>query len=136
MQRDQNDERARSSVILIATVLVVLAFLFSYTERTAQLFSVRAQLTRHQDDIAWAKQWNLQLQDELHYYQSPEYVAEIARSELGFVQPGDDVYVVLPDPNQTAARSTAAETLSLAPAASDTQRSSPLSIEWWYAIFR
>jgi cell division protein FtsB len=125
------------SFILVVGLILGLFFLSGYLERVGELLSAQAQVTAFQQDIDSAKQWNLQLKDDLVYYASPEYVSEIARSELGYVQPGDDVFVVL-DAGATRSQEVAVSESSESEASSGAIEAalSPLDARWWYGLFR
>jgi hypothetical protein len=55
--------------------------------------------------IAAAKQRQQMLQQQLDYVRSDAYVEEVARNELGMVQPGDELWVVVPGPKSMAVAS-------------------------------
>jgi cell division protein FtsB len=134
-----NNQRTEKkySFILVVGLILGLFFLSGYLERVGELLSAQAQVTAFQQDIDSAKQWNLQLKDDLVYYASPEYVAEIARSELGYVQPGDDVLVVL-NASATRSQDVAVSESSESEASPGTVEAtlSPLDARWWYGLFR
>ncbi|MEZ4836976.1 MAG: hypothetical protein R2873_34115 [Caldilineaceae bacterium] len=79
-------------------------------------------------EIELAEQWNLQLKNDLGYYASREYVEEIARSELGYMQPGDDVLVVLGTEPEA---DSSTQTLSPAQVAASMTEPATFSRAWW-----
>lgn len=95
MKRERIESAPRVSFWAIVGLLLLLLFLLNYLDRVNELMSVQSNVSAMEQEIDLAQQWNLQLKNELSYYASREYVEEIARSELGYVQPGDDVLVVL-----------------------------------------
>ena len=95
MKREQSESVPRFSFWTIIGLLLLLLFLLNYLDRVNELVTVQNNVSAMEREIELAQQWNLQLKNELNYYASREYVEEIARAELGYVQPGDDVFVVL-----------------------------------------
>ncbi|MBI1298670.1 hypothetical protein GC175_27360 [bacterium] len=95
MKHERSESAPRISFWTIIGLLLLLLFLLNYLDRVNELVMVQSSASTMEREIELAKQWNLQLKNELSYYASREYVEEIARSELGYVQPGDDVFVVL-----------------------------------------
>lgn len=95
MKREQSESAPRFSFWTIIGLLLLLLFLLNYLDRVNELVTVQNNVSAMEREIELAQQWNLQLKNELNYYASREYVEEIARAELGYVQPGDDVFVVL-----------------------------------------
>ena len=110
-------------------LLLLLVFLLNYLDRVGDLMRVRGTVSSMQQEVDLAHQWNGQLKSDLNYYASREYVEEIARSELGFVQPGDDVLVVLSPQAETAAE----PALVLETGADDSNGAAPslFSVTWW-----
>lgn len=95
MKRERSESAPRISFWTIIGLLLLLFFLLNYLDRVNELVTVQNNVSAMEREIELAQQWNLQIKNELSYYASREYVEEIARSELGYVQPGDDVLVVL-----------------------------------------
>jgi cell division protein FtsB len=133
-----NNQRTETkySVILVVGLLVALFFLSGYLERTSELLAVQAQVAVFQRDIDSARQWNLQLKNDLAYYASDEYVAEIARSELGYVQPGDDVFVVLEKSPGSVGKAAPEQSEQATSPAAEASPLSPFELRWWYELFR
>lgn len=86
-------------------LLVSLFFALSYGERLA----TKAQLERAIQDqiarVAEAKQRQQTLQQQVAYVRSDAYVEEVARNELGLVQAGDTLLVVVDSPQPMVAES-------------------------------
>jgi cell division protein FtsB len=95
MKHERSESAPRISFWTIIVLMLLLLFVFNYLDRVNELVMVQSSASTMEREIELAQQWNLQLKNELSYYASREYVEEIARSELGYVQPGDDVFVVL-----------------------------------------
>jgi cell division protein FtsB len=134
MAGERNQTSTRFSFWWLVGLLLILFFLLNYLERVNDLLAVQGKITAMEQEVQWAQQWNLQLQDELNYYASPEYVEEMARAELGYIQPGDDVLVVL---EAAPSSSPASEPVS-AQEALGTQRptrTTLFSLEWWQWLF-
>jgi cell division protein FtsB len=134
MAGEHNQTSTRFSFWGLVGLLLILFFLLNYLDRVNDLLAVQGKITAMQQEVQWAQQWNLQLQDELNYYASPEYVEEMARAELGYIQPGDNVLVVL---EAATSSSPASEPVS-AQEALGTQRPNEttlFSLEWWQWLF-
>ena len=134
MAGERNQTSTRFSFWWLVGLLLILFFLLNYLERVNDLLAVQGKITSMEQEVQWAQQWNLQLQDEVNYYASPEYVEEMARAELGYVQPGDDVLVVL----EAAPSSPPAREPVSAQEALGTQRpngTTLFSLEWWQWLF-
>ncbi len=130
MKRDRSESMPRISFWTIIGLLLLLVFLLNYLDRVNNLMTARASVSAMEQEVELAQQWNGQLKAELSYYASREYVEEIARSELGYVQPGDDVLVVLSPQDETAAE----PALPLGTgdeSSSGGAEPSPLSVVWW-----
>jgi cell division protein FtsB len=134
MGGERKEPSSRFSFWGIVGLLMILFFLLNYLDRVNDLLAVQGKISAMQQEVQWAQQWNLQLQDEFNYYASPEYIEEMARAELGYVQPGDNVLMVLKAPSP--APSTHAPVL--VEAVDDGQRPEQMalfSLEWWQWLF-
>jgi cell division protein FtsB len=134
MASERNDTSSQFSFWGIVGLLLVLFFLLNYLDRVNDLLAVQGKIEAVQQEVQWAQQWNLQLEDELNYYASPEHVEEMARAELGYVQPGDNVLVVLeaaPSAPSTNAPIVAEEVAGV----QRPERMALFSLEWWQWLF-
>lgn len=133
MPAQRNETSSRFSFWGVVGLLLILFFLLNYLDRVNDLLAVEGQITAMQQEVQWAQQWNLQLQDEFNYYASPEYVEEMARSELGYIQPGDDVLVVL----EATSSSPSAEPVETMATRMNrpSDQATLFSLEWWQWLF-
>lgn len=130
-----NKKRERASaysLLLLFGLLIGLYFVFQYVDLLRELVSVQAQIAETQEFVRQSEQNNLDLAAELRYAASEEHVAEVARGELGYIQEGDDVYVLLDSVHPTEQTQAPA---SVAPQAqSDSFR--PFEWNWWQSVFQ
>ncbi|GAE69088.1 cell division protein DivIC [Cutibacterium acnes JCM 18909] len=75
-----------------AAVLLVLVMI---TPSLGIYFSQRSQISRTQDDEARTRASISTLQDEVKRWHDPDYVRAQARSQLGWVMPGETGYQVI-----------------------------------------
>ena len=105
----------RNPRLLWAIVLfLTLLFVVSYGERLATKANLEAALVEQETRLVEARQRQQALQQQLVYVRSDAYIEEAARNNLGMVQPGDELLVVIEGKSITA---TAAD--ALAPAATN-----------------
>ena len=138
MNGERSEAQFRVTLSWVFALLLGLFFLFNYLDRINELISVQAEIGELEQDVERMEQWNLQLQDELRYYASPEYVDEIARSELGYIQPGDEVFVVLSEDDQTSSLANLGQSATCGVAAppEETGAFSFFDLDRWSALFR
>ena len=138
MNGERSEAQFRVTLSWVFALLLGLFFLFNYLDRINELISVQAEIGELEQDVERMEQWNLQLQDELRYYASPEYVDEIARSELGYIQPGDEVFVVLSEDDQTSSLANLGQSATGGVAAppEETGAFSFFDLDRWSALFR
>ncbi len=118
----------RARVILLALIALCLLFVVSYTGRLVQRSRLQAEIQQWEERLAQEQARQLELQAELTYVSSADYVDEVAREELEMVRPGDTVIVVLegtPIPTPTVTPTPAPATM--APETS----SAPPWKQWW-----
>ena len=131
-ESDKKRERASAySVMLLLGFVVGLYFVFQYVEQLRELVTVQAQIAEMKQDISLSQQSSLDLQAELQYASSDQYVAAVARGELGYIQDGDEVYVLLDFSDEEKALPTAS---SSAPDVED-DPFRPLDWTWWQSLF-
>lgn len=105
----------RNPRLLWAIVLFfTLFFVVTYGERLATKANLETALVEQQGRLVEARQRQQRLQQELVYVRSDAYIEEAARNDLGMVQPGDELLIVVEGPSVTA---TAAD--ALAPTTTD-----------------
>lgn len=71
---------------------------------------------RLEDELARLKERNSNLREQVDRLKTPEGVEDLARRDLGFVEPGENAYVVRgsDEPTRVTDRASAEETSSLA----------------------
>jgi len=110
MTTPKRDPRLLWAIVLFLT----LFFVVSYGERLATKSNLEAALVAQQVRLVEARQRQQRLQQELAYVRSDAYVEEAARNDLGMVQPGDELLIVVEGKSVTTTATDA-----LAPAATD-----------------
>ncbi len=105
----------RNPRLLWAIVLsLALLFVVTYGERLATKANLAAALAEQQARISEARQRQQALEQQLVYVRSDAYIEEAARNDLGMVQPGDELLIVVEGKSATTAASDA-----LAPTTTD-----------------
>ncbi len=100
----------RNPRLLWAIVLfLTLLFVVTYGERLATKSQLEAALAAQNARLVEARQRQQHLQQQLLYVRSDAYIEEAARNDLGMVQPGDELLIVLEGKSTTA---TAADALA------------------------
>ena len=117
--------------LLLLAVVVGLYFLFQHVEQLRELSAVQAQVAEMRQNIALGEQNTLDLEAQLRYATSDEYVVQMARGELGYIQEGDEVYILL---DQPAARVGIAPVAPTPVVEEDSFR--PLDWAWWQSLFQ
>ncbi|MCB0114796.1 MAG: septum formation initiator family protein [Caldilineaceae bacterium] len=128
MKRDRSESAPLLRLGTIVGLLLLLLFFLNYLDRVNELVTIQGSVSAMEREIELAEQWNLQLKNDLGYYASREYVEEIARSELGYMQPGDDVLVVLGTEPEA---DSSTQTLSPAQVAASMTEPATFSRAWW-----
>ena len=106
----------RNSRLLWTLVLsLFLLFVVSYAGRLAAKTYLEGALARQVVALEAAKQHQQVLQQQLAYVQSDAYIEEVARNELGMVQPGDELLVVVEAPSHSVTEGEVAPTTVLEP---------------------
>lgn len=94
----------RNPRLLWAIVLfLTLFFVVTYGERLTTKTQLEATLVAQETRLAEARQRQQHLQQQLLYVRSDAYVEEAARNDLGMVQPGDELLIVVEGKSSTAA---------------------------------
>ena len=117
--------------LLLLAVVVGLYFLFQHVEQLRELSAVQAQVAEMRQHIALGEQNTLDLEAQLRYATSDEYVVQMARGELGYIQEGDEVYILLDEP---AARLGRPPAEPLPVVEEDSFR--PLDWSWWQSLIQ
>ena len=117
--------------LLLLGVVVGLYFLFQHVEQLRELGAVQAQVAEMRQNIARGEQSTLDLEAQLRYATSDEYVVQMARGELGYIQEGDEVYILLDQPAARAGSPPAAPTPVVE---EDSFR--PLDWAWWQSLLQ
>ncbi len=117
--------------LLLLAVVVGLYFVFQHVEQLRELSAVQAQVAEMRQNIALGQQSSLDLEAQLRYATSDEYVVQMARGELGYIQEGDEVYILLDQPAARVGSSPAA-----APPAVEEGSFRPLDWRWWQSLIQ
>ncbi|MCE7979931.1 MAG: hypothetical protein DYG89_01960 [Caldilinea sp. CFX5] len=118
MTTPKRNPRLLWAIVLFFTLL----FVVTYGERLATKAQLEAALVAQNARLVEARQRQQLLQQELAYVRSDAYIEEAARNDLGMVQPGDELLIVVEGKSVTA---TTADTL--APTTTD---ATPLWQRW------
>ena len=109
------------AVVMGAAVLLVLVMI---TPSLGIYFSQRSQISRTQDDEARTRASISTLQDEVKRWHDPDYVRAQARSQLGWVMPGETGYQVIGENGKVIGSTTSLDEKDPATAAS-------VDAHWW-----
>jgi cell division protein DivIC len=82
---------------LLWAIVLFLTFLFvvTYGERLATKTKLEATLVAQETRLVEVRQRQQALQQQLIYVRSDAYIEEAARNNLGMVQPGDELLIVV-----------------------------------------
>ena len=117
--------------LLLFAVVVGLYFVFQHVEQLRELSAVQAQVAEMRQNIALGQQSSLDLEAQLRYATSDEYVVQMARGELGYIQEGDEVYILLDQPAARVGSPPAAPTPVV-----EEGSFQPLDWSWWQSLIR
>lgn len=112
-------------ILWTIVLLLCLFFAISYGARLTAKAKLEAAIQQQITRIAETKQRQVALQQQLTYVRSDVYVEEVARNQLGMIQEGDEVLIVVKGVSQAAPQ-------PLADPATATQP--PLWQEWLTAL--
>ena len=118
--------------LLLLGAVVGLFFVFQHVEQLRELASVHTQVAEMQRNIALGHQNTLDLQAELGYATSDEYVIQMARGELGYIQDGDEVYILL----NAAPAAEVGTAPTASPAGGEDDTFPPLDWSWWQSLLQ
>jgi len=94
---------------------IFLLLVVSYAGRLAAKTHLETTIERQVAALAGGKQRQEVLRQQLAYVQSDAYIEEVARNELGMVQPGDELLIVVEGPSNTVAAAKIAPAAGLEP---------------------
>ncbi len=121
------------AILLFAGALVVL---YSQIHSQPEIVGTGMRIEQLREEISAAEREIRTLQEELAYRRSDSYVIEVAKSELGLVEPGEQqllltalpAVAVVPDPPPTPAADTP-------PPPAPTAHPSPLeNLDAWWGV--
>lgn len=123
---EEGDQPRRFGLTLRAVVMgaAVLLVLVMITPSLGIYFSQRSQISRIQDDEARTRASISSLQDEVKRWHDPDYVRAQARSQLGWVMPGETGYQVIGENGKVIGSTTSLDGKDPVTAASSDAR-------WW-----
>jgi cell division protein FtsL len=90
---------APRQALLFVLIVLCLLFVVGYASRLTEQTRLQVAIARQEARIVQAQQKQARLQAELTHVQSDAYVEQVAREQLGMVQPGDQLVIrVAPPP--------------------------------------
>lgn len=89
-------------ILWTIVLLLCLFFAISYGARLTAKAKLEAAIQQQITRIAETKQRQVALQQQLTYVRSDAYVEEVARNQLGMIQEGDEVLIVVKGVSQSA----------------------------------
>ena len=111
MATPKRNQRLLWTLVLCLT----LFFVVSYGERLATKAYLEATLVAQHARLAEAQQRQQRMQQQLAYARSDAYIEETARNDLGMVQPGDKLLIVVEGKSVTPAATQADPTTAIEP---------------------
>ena len=100
-------QRARHSLMSLTLVCVFTGFGFAIdqvcSDRQAQFEAKLAELDEVKDEVAGLETQNERLREKVALLKTDAGVEEVAREKLGLVKPGEEVYRVMPAPEDPIA---------------------------------
>ncbi|GAC1433169.1 MAG: hypothetical protein NVSMB65_06930 [Chloroflexota bacterium] len=120
--------RVRLGLMLVG--LAVLFFGVNFCEKVVTSYQISQHVAALQQQIADANAQNAQLQQQIHYYQTPSYVIATARERYLYQHSGDTVFRIAGSQDSWSVP-------PLAPAASPPVRTAaPDEQPWWARLLR
>ena len=93
---EQHRRQARSSPLVILLLLVLLAGVGLYLNTLqGQVAAAKEEKARLEQEVARMTAENESLSSDISQGTTPEMMAEIARKELGLVEPGEYVFDII-----------------------------------------
>lgn len=87
-----------SSKLFLFVLILAFAGLAKITiEKYIEVDKAKATLSEEKNKIKEGEKENKELEEELQYFQSKEYIESVAKKKLNLVKPGEKVIYVLPD---------------------------------------
>lgn len=85
---------------LFLLLLLSLWIALGFAARYFRIVSLQNQLVRIRREIAAMEARNEELEKQIEYLQSDEYIEKVAREKLGLVKPGETVYIMAEPANR------------------------------------
>lgn len=121
MAHPKRNPRILWTIVLLLCLLFAISYGARLTAKAKLEAAIQQQLTR----IDESKEHQVALQQQLTYVKSDAYVEEVARNQLGMIQDGDEVLIVVKGVNQPAPQPVADPSTTAQP---------PLWQEWLTAL--
>lgn len=86
--------RQRRQVNILIFVVLVIYVVFMYGSGIWKVRSINRQIAKIDAEIQTWEERNSALQNEIAWLETVEYVEQVARKELGLVQPKETVFFV------------------------------------------
>lgn len=116
-------------LLIAAIVLLVLVVI---GERAVQNYGMKQEAKAAENKVVLLKKENQQLNQQLQYYRSDQYIEKMAREELGLVRPGDVAVAIVGTPDAGSSGLLPTPTPSATPDASS--RDKP-NWQRWLSLF-
>jgi cell division protein FtsB len=97
----------RQAIIILA-IIVLMVFAYKYTRNILSIRAAKEQLISLQREVDRVKQRKEEVDEAFIQSVSPAKVDEVAKKELGWVLPGDTVYVSVSGGEDTTGETTQA----------------------------
>jgi cell division protein FtsB len=105
---------------------IALLILFSLAQEANRRWQVQKEVARLEGDVAAMEKQLVALEQLNEYFRTSDYKERLAREQLNFRAPGEQV-VLIPEQESSKGANTSI------PAAKPDTRSIPL--KWWYTLF-
>lgn len=108
-----------TKIILVAEFIFLSYMLYVLSTSLYKSYQVDRFIDQAKEENDKLEKANQQLLEEYEYYRSDAYKEKIAKQNFGFVRPGEEVIVLLPEKRRTL---------------SDDQRATQVSKEYYYSL--
>lgn len=94
----QAGKKARRRVIYMMTIIIILAIIGASIFNIISLKLTQARIEKEQDELSQQK---ARLENQLEKINSPEYIEQQARQQLRMIRPGEILYVLPEDKEES-----------------------------------
>ncbi|WP_051412148.1 FtsB family cell division protein [Halonatronum saccharophilum] len=102
-KREINDEKRKRKrrwvgrVILITLLSIVGAIIFNFYQGYVEYANIERKIAAVEDDILELERVKSSLETQVEDINSPDFIEQIAREELGLVKKGEMLYIIIED---------------------------------------